>query len=98
MTLVAAAAANPTPSPNADSVSSREGNGDTLKQTTLDFSGQHQQQMTKAKLNTLQGMLLETCYPCPLWSLSHSELSLLKYQYEEEDRGLPHAETLLLNS
>ena len=53
MTLVAAAAANPTPSPNAASVSSREGNGDTLKQTTLDFSGQHQQQVTKAELNTL---------------------------------------------
>ena len=34
-------------------MSSREGNGDTLKQTTLDFSGQHQQQVTKAELNTL---------------------------------------------
>ncbi len=48
MTLVAAAAANLTPSPNAAS----EGNGATLlKQATLDFSGQ--QQMTKAELKTL---------------------------------------------
>ncbi len=48
MTLVAAAAANLTPSSNAAS----EGDGATLlKQATLDFSGQ--QQVTKAELNTL---------------------------------------------
>lgn len=92
-TALVAAAADPTP--NAASVSSSEGDGATLlKQATLDFSGQ--QQMTKHKLNTLIARyVVENMLPL---STVVSELSLLKYQYEEEERGLPHAETLLLNS
>lgn len=47
------AAANPTPSPDAVSMSSTEGDGATqLKQAKVDFSGR-QQVVSRAELNTL---------------------------------------------
>lgn len=91
-TLVAAAY------PNAASVSFSEGDGATLlKQATLDFSGQ--QHVTKAELNTLIARyVVESMLPLSTVESESFRAILAKIPIRGGGRGLPHAETLLLNS